>query len=97
MKPKFVDGVFVSASFGVPVRSTTRMVIKGEPMYDARRTSICLCLSHVCVGLRACTGAPSARLHGCTLLEPTYCSRDRLLMTHDSLPQWVQRGMSKSR
>jgi hypothetical protein len=52
VKPKFVDGAFVSASFGVPVRSTTRMVIKGEPMYDAL-PFVCACLTLVLVGALA--------------------------------------------
>ena len=62
VKPKFVDGAFVSASFGVPVRSTTRMVIKGEPMYDALPFA-CACLTFVCWPVR---------LHGCTLLGPSW-------------------------
>ncbi len=48
MKPKYNDGAFVSASFGVPVRSTTRMVIKGEPMYDTLPFA-CVCLTLVLV------------------------------------------------
>ena len=41
VKPKFVDGAFVTASFGVPVRYTANLVVKGPAM----------CVGPVWVGL----------------------------------------------
>ena len=58
VKPKFNDGAFVSASFGVPVRSTTRMVIKGEPMYDALSSAR---VHHTCLLVRALARVHLAR------------------------------------